>query len=377
MKLRSKLILPAVLCAFSGAACAQSSVTLYGTVDGSLMWQTSSAASYSTAAKNNGGLVRYKDGGTYASFWGMRGVEDLGGGYHAIFQLQGTFDSGTGKLGIGDSSAPTTSIFSQVATVGVGGGFGEIKIGRQYAPMMLALTDTDVRRAGYFGSILTGLVGLNSAAGWVGASTNGAIGGVYDSNAFVYVSPSFGGLKASLEYAPGGVAGSIQGNTRESAVLQYNNYGFNLAAIYYNGHDTNPGATTVPTGLNNNRFLSVSGLYSRSGFSVAGSFSNGRNPSNSNQTDLDMISGGLAYQFTPAFFVSSALYYLKDKNHTANQSTSFVLGASYSLSKATSVYANVGYVNNRGKMNQSLVYGQPVAPGVGTTAAMIGLRERF
>jgi hypothetical protein len=44
----------------------------------------------------------------------------------------------------------------------------------------------------------------------------------------------------ALEYAPDGVAGSIQGNTRESAVLQYDNYGLKLAAIYYNGHDTNP-----------------------------------------------------------------------------------------------------------------------------------------
>jgi predicted porin len=211
----------------------------------------------------------------------------------------------------------------------------------------------------------------------VGASTNGSIGAVYDSNAIVYTSPSFGGLSATLEYAPGGVAGSLQGNTRESAVLQYDNYGLTAAAIYYNGHDTNPAATTIPTGLNNNRFLSLSALYSRAGFSVSASFSNGRNPSNSNQTDLNMISGGVGYQFTPAFSVSSALYYLKDKNRTANQSTSFVFGANYSLSKATSVYANVGYVNNRGTMNQSLVYGQPVAPGVGTTAAMIGLRERF
>ena len=75
--------------------------------------------------------------------------------------------------------------------------------------------------------------------------------------------------------------------------------------------------------------------------------------------------------------MSSAVYFLRDENHSSNRSTSFVLAANYSLSKATLVYADIGYVNNRGTMNQGLSYGQPVAPGVGTTAATIGLRHRF
>lgn len=368
----------ALSCAtFAAAAHAQSSVTLYGTVDAGLMSQTSSAASYSTRAKNTGSIVRYKDGGVYTSLWGMRGVEDLGDGYQVTFQLQGSFDSGSGKLGLGDSGVASTSLFNMVADVGLSGRFGSLKMGRQYAPMILALADTDVRHAEYFGSILTALLGMNSAAGWVGASTNGSIGAVYDSNAIVYNSPKIAGFSAALEYAPGGVAGSIQGNTRESAVLQYSNYGLNVAAIYYNGHDTNPGAATVPTGLSNNRFMSLGALYTRGAFSVSGSFSNGRNPSNSNQVDLDMITGGIAYRFTPSLQVSTGIYYLKDKNHSANQSTAFSLGTEYSLSKATLLYADVGYVNNRGAMNQALAYGQPVAPGVGTTAFMVGMRHRF
>jgi acyl dehydratase len=37
----------------------------------------------------------------------------------------------------------------------------------------------------------------------------------------------------------------------------------------------------------------------------------------------------------------------------------------------------VGYVNNRGTMTQTVTYGQPVAPGMGTTAVMMGLRHYF
>ena len=53
------------------------------------------------------------------------------------------------------------------------------------------------------------------------------------------------------------------------------------------------------------------------------------------------------------------------------------MGAEYSLSKGTLAYVEVGYVNNTGTMNQTIVYGQPVAPGVSTTAAMIGVRHSF
>ena len=53
------------------------------------------------------------------------------------------------------------------------------------------------------------------------------------------------------------------------------------------------------------------------------------------------------------------------------------MGAEYNLSKATKAYAQVGYVNNKGTMNQTIVYGTPVAPGVSTTAAMVGIRHTF
>jgi predicted porin len=75
--------------------------------------------------------------------------------------------------------------------------------------------------------------------------------------------------------------------------------------------------------------------------------------------------------------VTSGYYYLKDRNNGANRSGEAVLGAEYSLSKATLAYAQVGYVHNKGAMNQGITYGAPVAPGVSTTAAMIGVRHNF
>jgi hypothetical protein len=45
--------------------------------------------------------------------------------------------------------------------------------------------------------------------------------------------------------------------------------------------------------------------------------------------------------------------------------------------KATMVYGEAGHVNNKGTMTQTIAYGQPVAPGMATTAVMFGVRHTF
>jgi predicted porin len=374
--MKLKWIAAAVLVAIGSAAHAQSSVTLYGALDAGLLYQSTSAASFSPKASNTGKIYAFKDGGVYSSIWGLKGVEDIGGGYKINFKLQGSFNSGTAKLGLADAPG-ATAVFNQQTTIGVSGPFGSLDAGRQIAPMIYAMYDTDVRGAQYFGSILTAWLGMNQAAGWPGSSTNGPIGALWDDNALVYQSPKFYGASFALEYAPGGVAGQLQGGTRESAVLKYSNYGLNLAAAYYNGHDANPSATTVATGLDNNRFYYLGAMYTFHDFSVSTSYSIGKNPANSAHVNYEMVSAGLGYRFTPAFRVTSGFYYLKDRNNSANHSDEFAVGGEYSLSKSTLGYVQLGYVNNNGTLNQTIVYGQPVAPGVSTTAAMIGIRHTF
>ncbi|CAB3805366.1 Outer membrane porin protein 32 [Paraburkholderia caffeinitolerans] len=374
--MKRKLSVVAALAVVGGAAHAQSSVTLYGAIDTGLLYQSTSAASFASNAKNLGHVFALKDAGIYASFWGIRGTEDIGGGYKVNFRLQGVFNSTTGKLGLADT-AGATAVFNQQTTIGLSGPFGSIDAGRQYTPMIYAMADTDVRNAQYFGSILSAWLGLSQASGWPGTSTNVPYGALYDSNAIVYQSPKFYGASAALEYAPGGVPGQIQGGTRESAVLKYSNYGLNLAAVYYNGHDTNLPANAPSTGLNNNRFYYLGAKYTFHALSVSASYGIGKNPANTQHGDYEMISGGLGYQFTPYFKVTSGFYYLKDRNVSANHSSEYAVGAEYGVSKRTLLYAQVGYVDNHGTMNQAITYGAPVAPGVSTTAAMLGIRHTF
>ncbi|MEX3979830.1 porin [Paraburkholderia sp. EG287A] len=388
----------AALVLFASAAHAQSSVTLYGVVDSGLLYQSTSAqhafAPKTVGGKlfngNAGSIFALKDGGIYSSIFGMKGREDLGGGYAANFKLQGSFNSSNGQTGL-NSSATASAIFNQVTTIGLSGPFGKIDFGRQFAPMAYAMAETDVRNAQYFGSTLTAWLTMNTMSGWAGNNTNAQIGALYDDNAIVYNSPSFYGLSTALEYAPGGVAGQPQGGTRESAILKYSGFGLNADAVYYNGHDANPYGYSNPptaapaTGQNNNRFIYFGAKYTWHGLSVSGSFANGRNPANTNGVpkslvvsgDFDMWTGGLGYRFSPALNVTSGVYYLKDNRNNSNQSTAYVLGAEYNISGRTLVYAQGGYVSNRGQMNQELIYGTPVAPGRNTTAVNVGLRHTF
>jgi predicted porin len=376
----------AALVVFASGAHAQSSVTLYGVVELDVFYQSANAANFQSKV-NLGHVYELKDGGTYSSILGLKGTEDIGGGYTVNFKLQEAFSSnnGTGEL----ASTPTaTAMFDEQATVGVSSPYGSLDLGRQIAPMIYAMSDTDVRNAQYFGSVLTGWLGLNQAAFWQGTSTNLPVGAFFDDNAIVYRSPKFYGASLALEYAPGGVPGQFQGGTRESAVLQYSNYGLNLAGVYYNGHDANPFTTTASgaivtapsTGLNNNQFYYVGAQYTFLGFSVSSSYSRARNPANSsapNGFNLEMFSGGLGYTFSPSFKITSGFYYLHDRNVGANHSAEYALGAEYSLSRATLAYAQVGYVDNHGNMSQTIAYGAPVPQGRSSTAAMIGIRHSF
>jgi predicted porin len=376
MRLHIKLNGVVVLCVLASTAHAQSSLTLYGVIDNGLYYQSTSASSFLPTAHNNGAVWQDKDAGLYASFWGFRGVEDIGGGYRVNFKLQNAYNSTNGNFQLGDTTG-VTAIFNQIASIGVSGPFGSFDAGRQYAPMVYAMVDTDARAGVYFGSILTTWLAMNHTAGWTGANSNLPIGALFDSNAFVYTSPKFFGTYFALEYAPGGVPGQLQGGTRESAVIKFSNYGLNVSAVYYNGHDTNPAAGTVPTGIDNNRFYYIGAMYRYAGASVSASYGVGRNPSDSARANIEMISGGLGYQFTSWFWVTSGYYYLQDRNNSANHANEFSIGANYFVSKLTTAYLQVGYVDNKGTMNQWIAYGEPVAPGVSTTAVMIGIRHSF
>lgn len=120
----------AVLAAWAGAAAAQSSVTLYGIVD-----------TFVESARITGqeSMVRVSNGATAASRWGLRGAEDLGDGLRAGFVLENGFSPDTGTALQGGR------LFGRQAYVSLSSKqAGEIRLGRQHAPMHFSMQTTDV-----------------------------------------------------------------------------------------------------------------------------------------------------------------------------------------------------------------------------------------
>ncbi|MBS0447295.1 MAG: porin [Proteobacteria bacterium] len=119
--MKKSLLALAVLGAFAGAASAQSSVTLYGTIDLSAKY-----------VKNDGSDRRYSlsQDGINSSQLGFRGVEDLGGGLKASFVLLGGVNADSGTM----SDASSGKFFNRRSTLSLSGNFGEIRLGRDYTP---------------------------------------------------------------------------------------------------------------------------------------------------------------------------------------------------------------------------------------------------
>ncbi len=120
----------AALC-LAGAASAQSSVTLYGTVDVGL----------SVGHGDTANRTQVSSGNTNTSRIGFRGREDLGGGMFAGFMLEGGLlaDSGLGlasntnNQATGTATAPAGTqglTFARESYLDLGGSWGTLRLGR-------------------------------------------------------------------------------------------------------------------------------------------------------------------------------------------------------------------------------------------------------
>jgi predicted porin len=115
--MKKSLLALAALTAFAGAASAQSSVTLFGIVD---------LAARHVKNPGTAGVNTLSPSGSATSRLGLRGVEDLGGGMRAEFWLEGDLTA--------DNGMAAGQTWRRRSTVGLVGGFGEVRLGRDYTP---------------------------------------------------------------------------------------------------------------------------------------------------------------------------------------------------------------------------------------------------
>jgi predicted porin len=218
--------------AFSGAAFAQSNVTLYGILDVNYMWQElPTVVGTGTAARiQQESVDGINSGHQSGSRWGVRGSEALGSGLNAIFTLEGGYDLDRGTLGQGGR------LFGRQAWAGLQGSFGSVVAGR-LATFSSGTGSFDM--IGRIDPFLTGF-GLASAG-----NTFFSMNALRADNTVAYVTPNWGGFM-------GGIGYSFNVNGTESADSNQNNAlimaGANwtggpfFAAITYDSIDTAGGS---------------------------------------------------------------------------------------------------------------------------------------
>ncbi|MBD9533282.1 porin [Comamonas sp. CMM01] len=357
--MKKSLIALAVLAA-SGAAMAQSSVTVFGVVD--------EAVTYVNGADNWNGI---NSGGNATSRIGFRGVEDLGGGLKANFWLEAGIlaDSGSGQSGGASGSGLE---FKRRSTVGLEGGFGEVRLGRDLTEAYKATSRYDV-----FGQVGLGVSRLWADANLGSGANAVALTNQRVSNMITYVSPNISGFKAAVNYGFGEVAGENRDSRYVGAGLTYDNGPLSLGL---SGERSNRGA-------NSNLTRDVTA------WALGGSY------------DLGVVKLSAAYRDSSAKIVSGDKnkakgYYLglsapvgaagevkasynryegeiagADK-HKADQ---FALGYVHNLSKRTAVYGTYAYIKNKddGALGQTLGTAATLKDNGSQHGLQVGIRHAF
>ncbi len=235
--MKKSLIALAALAA-AGAASAQSSVTLFGIVDAVYQNTRADRAPNATSPDTEFKQSRIHNSGYNSSRLGFRGTEDLGGGMSASFWLEAGInnDDGTGQASsstnqnlapfsgttgarVAVRSGTQGMTFNRRATVSLAGGWGELRIGRDYVPSFWNHTVFDP-----FGTNGSGSHSNISLAmgGALGVQTV-----VRASNSIGYfLPPNLGGFYGQVMYAMGeNVAPVVPRTNLNATTAQGNNFG--------------------------------------------------------------------------------------------------------------------------------------------------------
>ena len=130
--MKKSLVALAVVAAVPAFAQAQTSIQLTGSVDVAVESLNKHASS---SGKSD---LQINDGIWGGSKVGIVGSEELGNGLKAIFNLEYEANADNGRL------ADSSRFWSGQSWVGLNGGFGTVKLGRQDSPIKGAIESGDV-----------------------------------------------------------------------------------------------------------------------------------------------------------------------------------------------------------------------------------------
>lgn len=355
--MKKSLLALAVLGAFAGAASAQTSVTIYGVVDAGYQYEKD------TVGTGGEKLHRLRSGQQSGSRIGFRGTEDLGGGLTAAFTLENGFTIDDGRLGQGNR------LFGRQAWVGLNGGFGSVKLGRQQTPLYYALNAVDP-------------FGINLA----GNAQNFFAYGLYaldplsrTDNTINYTTPNFGGFTGTVSYGFGERAGDTTTLRQTAAGLAYVNGPINVQAAYHKANDNDLSSAT------DTAITAVRGVFGAApdirtafigatfDFGVAKAHAAYADSKAETLTEIDNrnLMLGVSAPVGPGTVMAS--YNRNDVRDIDEGVTDhFAIGYSHSVSKRTNLYTSFGYTKNDRDVSLNAY-----APGQNSRLFNVGVRHTF
>ncbi|CAN7634477.1 porin [Caballeronia sp. dw_19] len=383
--MKKTLIAASLMSVFAITAHAQSSVTLYGTLDAGLVF-----------ANNQGGHSNWQQGSGSVSntYFGLRGSEDLGSGLHAIFTLESGFNLNNGQF------SENNTIFNRQAFVGLQSNqYGTVTLGRQYDSVVDYLAPLSEAGAGY---------GNNLAAH---PFDNDNLDNSFSvKNAVKYQSANYGGVKFGGLYGFSNAAGQFSNNRAWSAGASYGNGPLSVAAAYLQLN--NSGSNNVGGAISQGDGTAAIAAQQQRTYGAGLNYAYG--PANVGlvytHTQLDGITGvnvggttlpGVAgtnlhmdnyevngrYALTPAISLAAAYTFTDGKVSGSNGSgdpkwQTASLQGDYSLSKRTDVYLEGVYQHASGELgnfgaNVASINTLSPSSTANQTVVAVGMRHRF
>jgi predicted porin len=365
---------------------AQSSVTLFGTVD----------VGVQNASQGGVSKTQMSHSGTSSSALGFKGTEDLGSGMSASFHFEGT-------VAVQNGNAAGLA-FTRRSTLDLAGAFGAVRLGRDYTPTFWNHTVYDP-----FGTVGSG-AGSDTSLGWnasganalTAARTNNGVSYLYNfaNNSGSAVGNQ--GVTVQLTYAlPGNLSTGIANGKYTGGRVGYNAGPLTLAAAY---SESNAG-TAAQLGSN---FSATVGGVTFAGITpatnvtyketnIAGSYDLGvanlmgkwgTNDSSVANTKQTFWSIGAKVPAGPGYIPVS--FNSVSQNNTAKTGADkFAIGYVYNLSPRTALYGTYAKIDNKNNGQYTFMGGNggftpalnggaaAPTPGADGTAYDFGIRHNF
>lgn len=349
-----------------GAAFAQSSVSIYGTLD--------TGVEYLNRVEGRGSMTRVPatTGGQEPSRLGFRGTEDLGGGLSAVFALEG-------GLSVSDGSQMQSGrAYGRHAYVGLRGSWGELTFGRQQAMGLNSLIGTDVMGPSVYSQATFNTYipnqRMDSSVAYRGTFGDWAVGLLY-SNAQDGLPPINCGRAQSSSGCEASSASLKYDNKRWGATIAYNR----LSGIEGSGFFGQPGDLTYDNQSRDmHSFLTGYMLVGSTRLSAGLIHRKLKSVFEDYRTDQYYL--GVKQPIGDAFVVDASYIGLNAKREQSNAKLIAVRG-SYNFSRRSALYLSTGYVRNDAQVGYSASAGSfvPASPGLGRSqlGTMLGFRHSF